>query len=75
VDNESTDIKSIFWQAIEKKSAKERAGYIDGVCENNPELRTKVEELLKLHDNAGDFLESPILASDVTLDDSPISEG
>jgi serine/threonine protein kinase len=74
VDNESTDIKSIFWQAIEKKSAKERAGYIDGVCENNPELRTKVEELVKLHDNAGDFLESPILASDVTLDDSPISE-
>ncbi|MHC4330083.1 MAG: protein kinase domain-containing protein [Planctomycetota bacterium] len=74
MDNESTDIKSIFWQAIEKKSAKERAGYIDGVCENNPELRTKVEELLKLHDNAGDFLESPILASDVTLDDSPISE-
>ncbi|MHC4146392.1 MAG: serine/threonine protein kinase [Planctomycetota bacterium] len=74
MDNESTDIKSIFWQAIEKKSAKERAGYIDGVCENNPELRTKVEELVKLHDNAGDFLESPILASDVTLDDSPISE-
>jgi serine/threonine protein kinase len=34
-----------------------------------------VEELLKAHDEAGDFLEAPILEPDITLDDSPLTEG
>jgi serine/threonine protein kinase len=75
MDEEATDIKSIFWHAIEKTDVKERAGYIDGICEKNPDLRPKIEELLRLHDNAGDFLESPILSTDVTLNDAPLTEG
>jgi serine/threonine protein kinase len=72
---EPIDIKSIFCDAIEKKTAKERAAYLDDVCGNNADLRTKIEELLQLHDNAGEFLESPVLDPDVTLNDSPITEG
>ena len=71
---EPTDVKSIFWNAIENGGMKERAAYLDEACKNDPELRSKIEDLLKLHDNAGSFLESPIIGPEVTLNDSPLSE-
>jgi len=74
VAKEPIDIKSIFCDVIEKRTAKERAAYLDKVCGNDADLRAKIEELLKLHDNAGDFLESPVLNPDVTLNDSPMTE-
>jgi serine/threonine protein kinase/formylglycine-generating enzyme required for sulfatase activity/dienelactone hydrolase len=75
VDKELTDIKSIFWNAIEKKTTEERVAYLDQICVSDPGLRCKIEELLRLHDNAGDFLESPVIDPDVTLNDLPGTEG
>jgi serine/threonine protein kinase len=75
VDKEPTNIKSIFWNAIEKKTTEERVTYLDQMCASNSELRIKIENLIKLHDNAGDFLESPIIDPDVTLNDLPQTEG
>ena len=75
MDNEPTDIKSIFWNAVEKKTTKERVAYLDQICAGESDLRMKIDDLLKLHDNAGDFLESPIIDPDVTLNDQPGTEG
>jgi serine/threonine protein kinase len=68
------DIKSVFSEALEKKTAEERAAYLDKVCGNDASLRTEFESLLRAYDNVGDFLEAPVLDSSVSLDDSPVSE-
>jgi serine/threonine protein kinase len=61
--------------ALEKKTKKERSAYLDSACGDDSKLRASVEGLLQAHDKAGDFLESPILGPDVTLDTSPLTEG
>jgi serine/threonine protein kinase/Tol biopolymer transport system component/tetratricopeptide (TPR) repeat protein len=68
-------IEAIYHLALDKKTGKERSAYLDSACADDNDLRAYVESLLKAHDKAGDFLESPILDSGVTLDESPISEG
>lgn len=67
------DVKVIFCNAVEKESDQERQDYLDEVCQDNPELRAKLEELLALHERAEGFLEVP--APEVTLDGSPLLEG
>jgi len=53
------DAKAIFFSAIEKGNAQERSVYLDSACGENPNLRKRVEALLKSHDKAGDFLTIP----------------
>jgi len=55
------DIRSIFFDAIEKETAEERAAFLDKACKDNVDLRRKVEALLAEHDEAkaSDFLEGP----------------
>ena len=72
---EPVDIKSIFFEALRKKNAAERAAYLDGACGKDAIVRAEVESLLKSHEKAGDFLPSPDLDPDVTLDSSPLTEG
>jgi len=69
------DIKSIFSEAIEKRTAEERATYLDKACGDDTELRSKIAELLKAHKEAGDFLEIPALEPDVTMESSAVIEG
>ena len=72
---EPKDIKAIFSEALEKQTAEERKAYLDEACENDAELRSKVEALLKAHEQVGDFLEIPALGPDVTLEEFPSIEG
>ena len=72
---EPKDIKVILAEAMEKPTAEERSAYLDTVCQNAGDLRQEVESLLRLEDKMGDFLESPVFDSGVTLDDSPLTEG
>ncbi len=74
MNEEPKDIKSIFAEALEKKTAEERAAYLDKACEGDGDLRSKVETLLKAHNEAGDFLEVPAFDAKVTLDESPLTE-
>jgi len=74
LSKEPANIKLIFCNAVEKHKVEERTAYLDEVCANNPDLRKKIEELLELHDNAGDFLESPAFDPDITLDKSPLND-
>jgi serine/threonine protein kinase len=67
-------IKPIFSEALDKKGA-DRESFLNEVCREDPDLKAEVEALLKAHEGAGDFLEAPVFDADVTLDDSPISEG
>ena len=53
--------EEIFLKAIEKRSAGERAAYLDGACGSDTELRAEVEALLDSDDAAGSFLEPPYL--------------
>jgi hypothetical protein len=73
MSEEPKDIKSIFIEALEKKTAKERAKFLDHVCGNDANLREEFESLLKEHGVAGDFLESPAIELGATLDNAPLS--
>jgi serine/threonine protein kinase/Tol biopolymer transport system component len=69
------DINLLFLEALEKPTVEQRASYIDEICKNDPRLRGELESLLKAHDKAGNFLDSPIFEPDITVDESPLSEG
>jgi serine/threonine protein kinase len=68
--------KAIFDEAVELPSPAERQAYLDQACAGAPELRLKVEALLKAYEQAGSFLEQPAVADQiVTVDNVPLSEG
>jgi serine/threonine protein kinase/tetratricopeptide (TPR) repeat protein len=52
-------VKAIFDRAHEIASADERRAYVEHACAGHPELRQKVEALLRAHDEAGSFLAKP----------------
>jgi eukaryotic-like serine/threonine-protein kinase len=54
------------WQQVEKlfedvlnRAPHERARFLDQVCADDPELRQAIEKLIRSHEVAGSFLESP----------------
>ena len=53
------DEESIFAAAIECKSNVERAAFLDGACDGDQRLRSRVEGLLCSHAEAGTFLNEP----------------
>jgi serine/threonine protein kinase len=70
---ERNDIESIYSEAQSRMGEAERSAYLESACADNAGLRARVEALLKAHDRAGPFLETPppfveapILAESVT---------
>ena len=53
--------KEIFFEAIEKSSAEERAAYLDGACAKDVVLRRKVEALIQEHFTADSLLQGPAI--------------
>ena len=49
-------VEAVFNAALAKRSGVERAAYLDGVCGEDPDLRSRVDVLLQAHDDAGNFL-------------------
>ena len=72
---EQKDVEAIFTAALEKRSPAQRAAYLDGACGNDADLRARVETLLKAHDDAGSFLDSPAVDPGVTMGVSRPTEG
>src|SRR5579872_4286601 len=67
--------KDIFDRAHELHSLEERQDYLDRACADNPELRRRVEELLKAYEEMDShFLSSPhrVPSLDVNLTDAYI---
>src|SRR4051794_19299266 len=58
--------RHIFIAALQKEDPAERQAYLDEACARQPELRQQVEHLLRLHEDAGSFLEKPAAESGVT---------
>jgi serine/threonine protein kinase len=75
MDEKPVDIKSIFGEALEKETAEQRAAYLDKACGNDDNLRNKVEALLKAYEQASDVPDAPIISPELTLDNSPPTEG
>lgn len=56
--------RDIFLAAIEITDPARRAAYVEQACGSDAKLRAQVEELLKTHAQAGQFLETPAVAAD-----------
>ena len=54
-------VESIFFATLGKKTAAERADYLDHACGDDAELRHRVERLLEAHPQAADFLAHPAI--------------
>jgi len=67
-------IKPIFSEALSKQGL-DRHKYLDEACAQDAELRAQVEALLKSHEGASDFLETPPVGDHFTLDESSPAEG
>jgi serine/threonine protein kinase len=52
----TADPKAIFFAALDQPSSAERLRYVDEACGSNSQLRSRVEQLLAAHDQAGQFL-------------------
>ena len=58
--NDAThDVKSVFFEALEKESSEELNDYLNEVCGDSAKLRSRVEDLLQAHQKAGEFLGGP----------------
>jgi len=60
------DEEAVFTKAITIESPEDRAAFLDEACGDNSELRSSVEQLLKLHVEAGGFLENPAIEGPAT---------
>src|SRR5271166_2574126 len=66
--------RDLFLQALDIKDPAERAAFFDRACADDRELRAQVEQLLKAHERAGQFLDQPHPgAGDPTAAHSPAS--
>ena len=73
MEKTSLNIKAVFDRALEMETPGQRQAYLDEVCATAPDLRNKVEALLKAYAEAGSFLESPVPGVVATVDE-PIRE-
>ncbi len=73
----SLELRAIFWEALDHPLGPERQAFLDRACGTDEALRSKVEDLLRAHQDAGDFLEEPASTLTVTLDvfPLPVAEG
>ena len=64
-----SDAEAIFNQALEHAAVEQRAEFVQRACGQDAELRSKVDRLLRAHEEAGGFLQTR------TVDVSPLAEG
>jgi serine/threonine protein kinase len=72
--NHPSPLEAIFFAALEKGAAPQRAAYLDEACAGDPDLRQRVERMLAAQAQAGSFLEQPALSPVLTADEQPVSE-
>ncbi|HJP93124.1 MAG TPA: protein kinase [Pyrinomonadaceae bacterium] len=65
-------VKQVFEGALERKGA-ERQEFLDRECGDDTELREEVESLLRSHEVAGSFMETPAVAhtTEFFIEESP----
>jgi serine/threonine protein kinase len=70
-------IMSLFGEAVEHRSPDERAAFLDKACAGDASRRARLEELLRAHQAAGNFLQgNPTPSKPVaTVDEPSVREG
>ncbi len=58
--SEGSRTEGLFFAALEKTTAAERAAFLDQACAGDESLHRRVERLLASHSQAGTFLERPV---------------
>src|SRR5262245_8601721 len=68
-------VQAVFLAAAELPNAADREALLDRECAGDPELRQRVETLLRAHDEPGDLLGVPVeIPSDATAALEPAVE-
>jgi hypothetical protein len=57
-------VQAVFLEAVAYHDPVDRAAMLDRECSAEPELRRRVEALLKAHDQSNDFLNQPLGSDD-----------
>ena len=57
-------VQAVFLEAAEYHDPADRAAILDRECSDDPELRERVEALLRAHDEFNSFLNDPVVGSD-----------
>src|SRR5690348_4851602 len=68
------ELRVVFIEALDRARPEDRVAYLDRACEGRPELRERVEALLKAHAEASGFLAEPSVRPADTLDPSASPE-
>jgi serine/threonine protein kinase len=68
----SPEMMSVFCGALERPPGADRSGYLDAACGNDPELRARIEALLKAHDDVGG--PTPAIPGRPATVDGPLAE-
>src|SRR5258708_4686581 len=50
------DLRVLFCEALDRQTLEEQSHFLDESCRDRPELRARVEALLRAHREAGSFL-------------------
>jgi hypothetical protein len=56
-------VQAVFLEAADHHDPRERAAILDRECSADPELRRRVEALLKAHDEFNRFLNDPVVVT------------
>src|SRR5580658_3467101 len=72
MDKEDQSAEELFGAALDL-APDERSAFLDQACQNAPELRQLVEELLLENDRAGSFMAAPLFAPQGISSGSAIS--
>src|SRR5262245_57662965 len=65
-------VDEVFDEALRRAAGRDRARYLDEACGGDPELRRRVERLLRAGSEAGNFLEAPAQDPSPTLARPPV---
>ncbi|MBL9170803.1 MAG: protein kinase [Verrucomicrobiales bacterium] len=61
--NANTDRETEIFEEAVQREGRERAAYLDGACQGDPDLRRRMDELLAAHEAPGETLNTTILAA------------
>ncbi len=67
--------EEIFHRAVEIPAPAKRAEYLNHSCAGDEKLRAEVDALLRWHEEAGEFLETPVLGPSLIQEASAVTEG
>src|SRR5262249_48206081 len=56
------ELRAVFCAALDCQSLREQGEYLERACEGKPELRARVEALLRANQEAAGFLQEPAVA-------------